>query len=120
MKVITRRALFWSPRVLCILLAIFVSMFALDVFGENAGLWQTIGALLINLVPAAMVVVVLVVAWRWEWVGAVLFIALAILYVAWGWRRLPLIAYFSISGPAILVGALFLLNWIYRAQVRAR
>ena len=116
-----KRVLFWTPRVLCILLAIFLSVFALDVFSEGYGLWQTIGALLLHLVSTSFIVLIaLVIAWRWEWVGAVLFGALAVFYVVWAWGRFPLVAYLSISGPLALVGVLFLFNWIYRAQLRTR
>jgi hypothetical protein len=34
-----RRMLFWTPRLLSILFAIFISLFALDVFGEGYGFW---------------------------------------------------------------------------------
>jgi hypothetical protein len=39
------KVLFWSPRVLGILIAIFISLFALDVFGEGYSFWETIIAL---------------------------------------------------------------------------
>jgi hypothetical protein len=120
MNMTEKRVLFWTPRVLGILFAIFVSMFAFDVFDQGYGLWRTILALLINLVPAYLIIIALVIAWRWEWVGAVLFIALAVLYVVWGWGRQSLVAYFVISGPLTLVGGLFLFNWIYRAELRTR
>ena len=120
MKMSIKRVLFWTPRVLGILFAIFLSLFALDVFSEGYGLWQTIGALLLHLVPTFIVVIALVIAWRWEWFGAVLFSALAVFYVVWTWGRFPLGTYLSISGPLVLVGVLFLFNWIYRAQLRAR
>ena len=115
-----KRVLFWTPRVLCILFALLLSLFALDVFGEGYGFWQTIGALLLHLVPVYIVVIVLVIAWRWEWVGAIVFTALAVFYVVWMWGRFPLDTYLSISGPLVLIGVLFLFNWIYRAQLRTR
>jgi hypothetical protein len=115
-----KRVLFWTPRVLGILFAIFLSGFALDVFSEGYGFWQTIGALLLHLVPVYIVVIVLVIAWRWEWVGAILFTALAVFYVIWMWGRFPLVTYLSISGPLVLIGVLFLSNWIYRVQLRMR
>ncbi len=120
MNATAKRVLFWTPRILCILFAIFLSVFALDVFSEGHGLWQTIGALLLHLVPTFIVVIVLVIAWRREWVGAILFGALAVFYVVWMWGRFPLSVYLSISGPLALVGILFLLNWKYRAQLRTR
>jgi hypothetical protein len=115
-----KRFLFWTPRILCILFAVFLSLFSLDVFDEGLGLGRTILALLIHLVPVYLVVIVLVIAWRWEWVGALLFNALAVLYVVWAWGRFHWSASAAISGPLILVGILFLFNWIYRAQLRTR
>ncbi len=120
MNTSTKRVLFWTPRVLGILFAMFISLFALDVFSGGYGFWETILALLIHLVPTYIVVIALVIAWRWEWVGAILFIALAVFYVVWAWGRFPLVVYLSISGPLALVGVLFLFNWIYRAQLRTR
>jgi hypothetical protein len=115
-----KRVLFWTPRILCILFAVFLSLFALDVFGEGLGFWESMLALLIHLVPVYIVVIVLVVAWRWEWVGAVLFTALAVFYVVWAWGRFHWSAYVAISGPLVLLGVLFLFNWIYRAQLQTR
>jgi len=114
-----KRALFWAPRVLCILFAMFVSLFALDVFSEGYGFWGTIAALLIHLVPTYIVVLALIVAWRWEWVGAILFSGLAAFYVILVWGRFPVVTYASISGPLLLVGLLFLVNWVYRAEAQA-
>lgn len=116
MKISTKRVFFWTPRVLGILFAIFLSMFALDVFAEGHGFWQTTGALLLHLVPTFIVVIALVIAWRWELVGAILFGGLAVFYVVWTLGRLPLATYLSISGLLALVGVLFLFNWIYRAR----
>ncbi len=118
MNTSTKRLLFWTPRVLCILFAMFLSLFALDVFSEGYGFWETILALLIHLVPVYIVVIVLVIAWRWEWVGAILFIASALFYLVWAWGRFHWSAYLVISGPLVLLSVLFLFNWIYRAQLR--
>jgi len=113
-----RRLLFWSPRVLCIAFALFLSLFALDVFNEGLGLWKTILALSIHLIPTAFVLVVLAVSWRWERVGGVLFIAAGILYLTRMWHHPSAVA--GISGPLFLVGALFILNWLKRAEIRAQ
>ena len=71
-----------------------------------------------HLMPVYIVVIVLIVAWRWEWVGAVLFTLLAAFYVVQAWGRFHWSAYAVISGPLVLLGVLFLFNWIYRAQLR--
>ena len=112
------RLLFWTPRILCILFAAFVSVFALDVFGEGYSFWETIVALAMHLIPTAVILVALAIAWRWEWVGGVLFIALGALYILifpqghWS-------AYLVISGPLFLVGILFLADWWLRARHRS-
>jgi hypothetical protein len=58
------RLLLWSPRVLGIGFGVFVSLFALDVFSEGLGVWQTALALLIHLIPTAILVAVLLIAWH--------------------------------------------------------
>ena len=110
--------LFWLPRVLTILFAAFISVFALDVFGEGHGFLETTLALLIHLVPTALIIAVLVMAWRWEWVGAVLFSALGLWYLIAAWGRFHFSVYLVICGPLFLVGALFLVNWLYRLRSR--
>jgi hypothetical protein len=103
---------------LCIAFALFLSLFALDVFNEGLGLWKTILALSIHLIPTAFIVVVLALSWRWEWVGGGLFIAAGILYLTRMWHHPSAVA--GISGPLFLVGALFLLGWLKRAEIRAQ
>jgi hypothetical protein len=119
MNTISKQTLFWTPRILCILFALFMSLFALDVFGEGRGFWETVIALHIHLIPVYVVGIVLTVAWRWEWVGAVGFVGLAVLYVVWAWGRFPLANYIIMAGPLVVVAVLFLFNWILRAQIRA-
>ena len=112
------RLLYWSPRSLAIAFALFVSIFALDVFDEAHGFWPTTLALLIHLIPVALIVAVLAAAWRWEWVGAVLFSLLAALYA---WQVLPRHMDWAaiMATPLLLIAALFLANWLERAKVRS-
>lgn len=111
----TKNWLHWAPRVLGILIALFISMFALDVFGQGTSFWETLVALLMHMIPTALIVVALTIAWRWEWIGGLLFIALGALYIAWFWSPGNWAAYLIISGPLFLVGILFLFSW--RRQV---
>ena len=111
----TKRVIFWIPRVLCILFALFLSMFALDVFSEGNGFRETILALLIHLVPTYLIVIALVIAWRWEGLGATLFIffSLFLLVTSRGESWI-------ISGPLFIIGVLFLFNWRYRGRPKIR
>jgi hypothetical protein len=58
------RLLHWTPRILGLLFAAFVSVFALDVFGEGYTFWQTILALMMHLIPTGVVLVALAISWR--------------------------------------------------------
>jgi len=113
----TKRFLFWTPRILCLLFAVFISLFAMDVFNENHGFWKTTLALLIHLIPTGLLLLILGATWRREWVGGLLFPALGTMYVLASWGRFPWHVYAIISGPLFLVGALFLLNWRYRTEL---
>lgn len=111
------RLLFWSPRVLSIAYGLFISIFALDVFEEGRGFWPTLAALVLHLIPTAMVVIALMLGWRWEWVGAVLFTVLAALYGVWslprhaGW-------FMGVGVPLLIIAGLFLAGWIKRTELR--
>jgi hypothetical protein len=113
--VLSRRLLFWAPRLLTIAFAIFLSAFALDVSNEKYSLGKLLLALLIHLVPAAIILLVLALSWRWEWAGAVLFAGLGIFYWLRNLRHPNWIV--VISGPLFVVAALFLINWIKHDQL---
>ncbi len=119
MKTSLKRFLFWTPRVLCLLFAGFISLFALDVLGGGHGFWETVLALLMHLVPTALVLILLAVSWRWEWIGGVAFPALGLLYLINFWGKFHWSAYALIAGPMFLVGALFLVNWRCRETLHA-
>jgi hypothetical protein len=115
---LSQRLLFWAPRALCILFIGFVSLFALDVFQEGSGFWQTLIALAIHLIPSFVMVAVLVLAWRWEWIGAVLFTGCAVFFALIVRGTWPVKATFAV--PCFVTACLFLLNWLKRADLRVR
>jgi hypothetical protein len=104
-----RKLLLWSPRILGILVALFLGAFALDAVGEG------ISAFLLHAAPALLLLVVVAVSWRWEWVGGAVFITLALFYTAIALRRVDWIL--IISGPLIVVGVLFLWSWRYHKEL---
>ena len=113
-----RGVVFWAPRILTMLFALFLSVFALDVFAETEGFLKTLTALVLHLIPTFLVVVLLVFAWRWELIGVVAFAVLAIAYVVVMWGRFHWSAYATISGALLLMSVLFLLSWRQRFRSR--
>jgi hypothetical protein len=121
----SRRALFWTPRILSIAYIAFISIFAFDVFGEEHGAWRILTALVVHLIPSIVLTAGLVLAWRWEWIGAAVFAVAGALYITTTLRlRLPAATrtnwILGIGGPCFLIAALFLFNWLKRDELRPR
>jgi len=66
MTEVSKKVLYWAPRVSCIAFALFLSLFAMDVFGEGLGFWRTLFALFMHLIPTFVVLLILALAWRWN------------------------------------------------------
>jgi hypothetical protein len=110
-----RGFLYWLPRVLGILITLFISLFALDVFAEDYLWWQMIGAFLIHLSPTYLLILILLIAWRWERIGGIIFILIGLGYIPLMGANFEWIALFIVSGPPIMTGGLFLLNYYKNA-----
>lgn len=104
--------LLWTPRILGIIIALFITLFAFDVFGTGAGFWKTFLALLGHLVPTFLLIIILIVSWKRPWVGGICFMLLGIAYLVWKGFAYPVI-YIAL----FLVGILFFLSWIFRKQI---
>lgn len=94
----------WLPRVLAIVFILFISMFALDVFGEE----QWLLALVMHLIPSFILIIITIIAWRNERVGGWLFllagVAMLIHYgITW------------VALPVFLISALFLFRGYRRS-----
>lgn len=102
----------WAPRALAIAFTLFISLFALDAFEGHAGFQEKAIALFMHLIPTFVCVLTIVLAWRREWVGTVLFGALAVYYgiTAWGHVSWVLL----IAGPLLVVAVLYAFAWAGR------
>ena len=119
-----KKVLYWAPRGLCIAFALFLSLFAMDVFGEGLGFWRTLFALFMHLILVFVLLLVLALAWRWEWIGAAALAGAALLYLFNMPRHLSpqgrQSAALIIAGPAFVIAALFLVNWLKRKELHRR
>jgi uncharacterized PurR-regulated membrane protein YhhQ (DUF165 family) len=109
----------WSPRVLLLAFAAFISIFALDVFSEHHGFRETAVALAMHLLPSLLVLLVVAIAWRRPAVGALLCFALAASYVATTPARMHWSALALIAGPLVVTSALYLWSWASQRRLRA-
>jgi hypothetical protein len=115
MKQSTGQVVYWTPRVLSVLFVIFLAMMSLDVFEQGGGFWQIALGLFVHNIPALILLAVVIVAWRYEIVGAAVFLFGGIVYAVlvlrnpFEWYYLAWIV--QISGMAFLISALFFIGW---------
>ena len=107
----------WAPRIVGILLCLFLSLFALDAFGRGRPLAQALPDFLVHLTPMLVLLAVIALSWRWEWIGAVVFIGLAVAYSYMARRSATWVL--GVGVPLLLVGMLFLLSWTHRRRLEA-
>ncbi len=109
----------WLPRILCILAILFISMFALDSFEPGMPVWKQIGGFLIHLIPSYILILFLIVAWKWEQIGGMILIILALGLLPFVfnmnytmnhsvWMSLGIVLVINI--PFVVTGLLFLLS----------
>jgi hypothetical protein len=81
--------------------------------------WQTLGALFMHNIPVFILLIVLLISWRYEIVGGIAFILAGIIYITliginifknqFEWYYLAWAV--QISGIAFFIGILFLIGW---------
>lgn len=114
----TKMFLFWTPRIATIVFALFLSIFAADVFNGQYDFFGTIIALFMHLIPSMLLLLILAVSWKWEWIGGVLYIAIGIIYIFMSMHKFELDVLFIIPTPVIIIGILFLIGWFKRKEIR--
>jgi len=100
-------------------------LFSLDIFEGNYGFWGTILGLFMHNIPALILLAVLIISWKHEIVGGIVFILAGLGYtclimfrvVASDFAELYMLFWsLIIAGPAFLIGILFLMNWFEKKK----
>ena len=107
-------AVLWAPRVLAVASSLFFGVFALDAFDDGVTPAQAIGDFLMHLLPSATLLGIVALAWRREWIGALVFAALAVVYAIPAYAHLSWVL--TISGPLLVVSALYAWSWNRRRR----
>ena len=110
----------WIARVLCIAAILFVSMFALDSF-EHGTFLEKMAAFGLHMIPSAVLILVLVLSWKNELAGGVLFLLVGIGFAPFIYNLnhdrnkfsvvecLQILA--AINLPFIIIGSLFMYSY---------
>ena len=113
------RLFHWLPRIICILAILFISLFAADAFAPGLTIWQQLGAFFIHLIPSFILLVFLILAWKWEFIGGVIFMVIGLAFSPFifilNYNRnhsiwLSLVIILTITIPFVVVGILFLIS----------
>jgi hypothetical protein len=91
-------------------------MFSLDVFDSSASVADIIIGLLVHNIPALVLLAAVLVSWKYEIVGGIIFTLAGIAYIALmiksglsdGNQWLPIL---MIAFPAFVIGILFTINF---------
>lgn len=110
MTTTVRSILTWFPRILIILFAGFISLFALDSFEGHDSILQKIGHLLVHLIPTALVLAVLWLAWHRRIIGGLVFMLLGMAFTIHfaTWKETELFLMFSM--PLFVAGVTFIFS----------
>ena len=112
----TTKIFHWTPRILGILMTLFIGMFALDAFDPRLALLRQILNFLIQLIPAYIALVTVVIAWKWDLAGGLIYLLLSLSYSVWAVHH-PLWI-LAISLPLITLSILFFMSWYFRRKER--
>jgi len=91
-----------ATRVFAILFILMTALFALDIEKFS---WT---ALLMHLLPTLVLLGILIISLWQEKIGGILWILAAIAYIVIAWGDVHWSAYLLMSGPALVIGLLFL------------
>ena len=117
----------WLPRIICLIAIAYISLFSMDAFNPEHSIWQQLGDFLMHLIPSFFLLAVLIVAWKWEMVGGVIFTILGLALTPYVfsinynmnqsfWMSLGIIM--TITFPFILVGILFIVgHWLNKKSM---
>lgn len=116
MKNKINKFIYWTPRILSIIFLLFLAMFSLDIFDGNYGFWGTVLGLFMHNIPTFILLIVLLISWKHEIVGGIVFILAGLAFLALSFIRTPfawyvLLGILIIAGPAFFIGILFLIGW---------
>ena len=96
----------WVLRILLILMILFWALFSLDVFEYEKGFWNILVAFLMHNVPVFVMIIILIIAWKWEHIGGMLLMLCIIGFTTF----LIVRSGRFVSGTLIMVGIPFLIG----------
>ena len=115
---------YWAPRILSIIFILFLALMSLDVISSELNFWQIVVGLLMHNIPALVLLVVLLISWKYEIVGGITFILAGMAYIViilmnalknqFEWYMLSWSI--QVAGMAFFIGILFIVGWFKKKK----
>ena len=105
----------WTLRVLLIIMILLFAMFSLDVFEEGKSFWDTTVAFLMHNIPSFIMIIILIIAWKWENFGGALLMLCVLGFAIFLFVRSGNFMYGTLImvGIPFLIGMMFVINHYY-------
>lgn len=112
-----KKLLYFSPRVLSLMMVVFLMLFSLDVFKITTTTQDLVVGLVIHNLPALLLLITSIIAWKYELFGTVVFYIGAIIYGFMVFTNqlnflMQLNWFLSLATPLVFIGTLYLLNYL--------
>ncbi|WP_027138667.1 DUF7670 domain-containing protein [Gaetbulibacter saemankumensis] len=116
---------YWTPRIICIIAILFISLFALDAFSLELSFWAQISGFLMHLIPSFILLAILILAWKKEFIGGILFMIIGLglspIVFSHNYRMnhsifMSLGIILTITIPFVIVGVLFIISHFKRKK----
>jgi hypothetical protein len=114
------KALYYIPRIFTILAILFMGMFSLDAFEGTTTFGQKMLAFLMHNIGVLILTGILIVAWKRELLGGILFILAAIFGLIFFHSFTGNPGSIVVIGPFFLTGVMFILHHIMFKKTSAK
>ena len=109
----------WFPRVILIMFICFISVFALDVFGEGWGLVETAIAFFMHLLPSFVLGIILYFSWNRFLLGGWLFLVLGLFFTVFFDLYEDIFGFLILGLPLFIVSLFSFLNYFNNKKPKA-
>jgi len=99
----------WIPRILAIIMGIFISLFAFDAFQENTLFFKQVLGFIIHLVPSFLIFISLLIAWKYYLLGGIIFILVGVFFTVFFHTYKSISSFLILSLSLFIIGALFII-----------
>jgi len=105
----------WVLRILLIIMILLFALFSMDVFEEGKSFWETLADFLMHNLPSFAMIIILIIAWKWENIGGALLMLCTLGFAIFLYFKLDHFMWGTVImvGIPFLIGLMFVINHYY-------